>query len=89
MIPTKIEITSSELAFAINEHLARKFESKPNKGPYVAAIEFMFEHKPVSVPESVKITLTVADCGKTGLSNPHEGLEKVGGIWQVRGGKNE
>ena len=76
MLPTKIEITSSELAGAINDHLARKFGSKANHGPYVAAIEFEYKHKQVSVPESVKITLTLADYGKTGLYDMQEGWGK-------------
>ena len=76
MLPTKVEITSSELAHAVNQHLARKFGSKANHGPYVSAIEFEYKHKQVSVPESVKITLTLADHGSTGLYDMHEGWEK-------------
>ena len=64
----KIKITCSELADAINAHLARKFESKTNKGPYVSAIEFEYEHKQVSVPEFATITLSLEpEYGKTGL----------------------
>ena len=64
----EIKITCSELAYAINKHLAHKFQSKINRGVHVSAIEFEHEQQKVSIPEFATITLTPEkEVGQTGL----------------------